>query len=86
MSNKYYQQVYESDRGKGYGAVDILANICYICLAIYACFVIRASNFNAVTLIALLYVPISAMTVYVTRLIFRSVFAWRDKLANDILG
>jgi hypothetical protein len=84
MSNKYYQQVYEDDRGIGYGAVDILANICYVSLFIYGGFIIWISDFNLMALIALLYIPISAMTIYITRLLLRSVFAWRDKIANDL--
>ena len=85
MPKVNFRQVYNADYGRGYGAVEILANLCYIALFIYACFSVWASKYSSAALIGLLYVPIPALVVYIIRLILRAIFAWRDKLSNDIV-
>lgn len=84
MSQPDFLKIYASDYGKGYGAVEILANVCYIALFIYGCFLFWASQHNPIALVGLLYIPIPALSIYVVRLILRAVFAWRDKIAHDL--
>jgi hypothetical protein len=84
MPHPDYRHVYNVDYGKGFGAVDILANICYASLLIYGCFILWASSFNSAALIGLLYLPVQAVLVYVARLVIRAILAWRDKIAHDL--
>ena len=85
MSNKYYQQVYEADRGKGYVAVDFLSLLSFAGLIVYAFLLLGMSKSGLFALFALSYIPIPVMAIYVSRLVLRSILAWRDKVSHEIL-
>jgi hypothetical protein len=87
MNDDFFKRVYASDMGRGYLAIDVLAAVCYLSLLLYTGFILwfSFSFASKMSLMGLIYIPVSAIAVYVVRLLVRSVFAWRDKTADELI-
>jgi len=91
MSDKYlYRDIQTADRGRGYGAVDILAKVSYF--QAVAMFVFNqwqsfhdGFGFTEVITsgISLLELATTCLGIYVLRLAVRAVLVLRDSAAHD---
>ena len=83
--DKHFQHVYATDKGKGYKAVDIVTNISYIAIVILFFYQLWVTIHFPTTMFTLILFPVYVLIVYISRLIVRAIFAWRDKTSDEMV-
>ncbi len=91
MSDKYlYREVQTADRGRGYGAIDLLAFLAYlqaIGAFLFTAWALTQTGFDPHAVLAgigaLVALAVECLGIYVLRLALRAVLVVRDSTAHD---
>ena len=84
--SKSYKNILKLDRGKGYDATAVITVLAYILLLIYSILLFINFGFLSVwTLVTIFNIILVGVLIYILRLVIRTLFIWRDKMAAEIL-